>query len=420
MHSKTLKFEVLDEMFDLLIFQGASASMVAGKLGISRRAIHAWTTRMGLPIDHGRFGGMMAGMRSRVTAVPAPTGVRRRFRHLTVEDRAVIQAGRQSVPPLSCRAIAAQIGKSPATVSREIKRHNLGPLHPPGTYQSGIAHAQAVMTKAQKKPRRHRLDDPWLFNRVATDLDDRYSPQQIAGRLRREFPDCKDRHVSHETIYQALYLQGAGSLREALKRECALRSGRQERRPASKLPRKSNRPWLSDAMITDRPPEACDRKVPGHWEGDLVVDSHGGGLVTLVERWSRMTLLAKLPGSREAATVAEIVTRMIASLPEAVFTTITWDQGQEMARHHDITVASSCKVYFCDPHSPWQRPTNENTNGLVREYYPKGTVFNDRITDEEVKAVQDQLNRRPRKVLDYATPAERLAEIITTDIKSKN
>lgn len=424
MHGKRgrsfLSFETLNTMFNMLIFDGLSAVSIARELGISRTTIHAWAKHVDVPLDHGGRGGMMWNMRAQITAGITQPNKPRHFHHLDLQDRAVIQAGRQSNPPLSYRAIARQIGKSPATVSREINRHGLGDRYAPGTYHAGVAHARAMATKAGKPSRGRSMESRWLFDRVVADLKDRFSPQQIAGRLRREYPDDKDHQVSHETIYQALYVQGAGSLREALKQEVILRSGRTQRRPASKLPRKSARPWLAGAMITDRPAVAADRAVPGHWEGDLVVDSSSGGLVTLVERRSRMTLLGLLPGNREALTVAEVVVEMIESLPEAVFDTITWDQGQEMARHRTITVASDCRVFFCDPHSPWQRPTNENTNGLAREYYPKGTKFDDSITSEEVRAVQDQLNRRPRRVLGYATPAEKLAEIVAADVESRN
>lgn len=168
--------------------------------------------------------------------------------------------------------------------------------------------------------------------------------------------------------------------------------------------------------MVDRPPVAADRAVPGHWEGDLVVDNDTGGLVTVIERRSRFCLVRKLPDCRDSQTVTGLVTEMIKSLPEALFETLTWDQGQEMAEHARITVATDCGVYFCDPHSPWQRPTNENTNGLVRDYFPKGTRFDESVSDDDVQAMQDQLNRRPRKVLEYATPAEVLAGIVLADV----
>lgn len=191
-----------------------------------------------------------------------------------------------------------------------------------------------------------------------------------------------------------------------------LQLGWTTRKPQSKLPRRSSRPWLEGALLADRPPQASDRSVPGHWEGDLVVDSHGGGLVTVFERRSRFSLVRKLPCNRESVTVTGLVLDMIVSFPEALFSTLMWDQGQEMAEHLSITVATDCQVFFCDPHSPGQRPTNENVYGLVRDYYPKGTVFDESIKDEDIQVLQDQLNPRPRKFLGFATLAEVLADLL--------
>lgn len=283
-------------------------------------------------------------------------------------------------------------------------------------YSAAAAHVRAGATQAGKKHRSKRLDDSWIRAHVIDGLNDKCSPQQVAGRLRREYPDRKDLHVSHETIYQALYLQGAGGLRHELKVVKALRSGRTGRKPQSKLPRRSSRPWLEGVRLVDRPPVAADRAVPGHWEGDLVVDNDTGGLVTVIERRSRFCLVRKLPDCRDSQTVTGLVTEMIQSLPEALFETLTWDQGTEMAEHARITMGTDCGVFFCDPHSPWQRPTNENTNGLIRDYFPKGTRFDDSVSDDDVQAMQDQLNRRPRKVLEYATPAEVLAGIVMENV----
>ena len=221
--------------------------------------------------------------------------------------------------------------------------------------------------------------------------------------------------ISHEQIYQALYVQGAGSLRQQLKVDKALRSGRTRRLPRSPLaglPRRSNRSWIEGARISARPPEADDRAVPGHWEGDLVIGAGGrSALITLVERTSRFVLITRLADNHRTRTVTDALQTMVDSLPRAVYSTITWDQGAEMADHAAFTLATDIKVYFADPHSPWQRPTNENTNGLIREYFPKGTDFNN-VTDAQVRAVQDQLNRRPREVLNGQTPTEILDTII--------
>ena len=265
---------------------------------------------------------------------------------------------------------------------------------------------------ARARPKPTKLEsNPELREVVVSGLNEKFSPEQVAGRLPILFPDREEMRVSHETIYQALYVQGKGSLRHELTVVKALRSGRTSRIPRSKLPPKSGRPWLEGARLADRPPEVEDRAVPGHWEGDLVVGPDGSGLVTLVERHARFTLLGRLPGCRDSDTVNEVMTRMIQTLPAALIKTITWDQGNEMAGHAKFTIATGCKLFFCDPHSPWQRGTNENTNGLVRDFYPKGTNFND-ITDDELAETERLLNIRPRAIHSFHTPTEKLQEHI--------
>jgi IS30 family transposase len=244
-------------------------------------------------------------------------------------------------------------------------------------------------------------------------LNNKFSPQQIAGELRLMFPDRAEMHVSHETIYQALYVQGKGALRHELTVTKALRSGRAGRIPQSRLPRRSNRPWLDGARLADRPAEVEDRAVPGHWEGDLVVGPGNSGIVTLVERATRNTLLGRLPGTRDSATVTDVLQHMIQGLPAELKRTITWDQGTEMANHAAFTIASGCPVFFCDPHSPWQRGTNENTNGLIRDFYPKGTNFND-VTDDDLAETQRLLNIRPRQTLGWRKPCDMLDELIAS------
>ena len=228
-----------------------------------------------------------------------------------------------------------------------------------------------------------------------------------------QFPDRPELHVSHETIYQALYVQGRGALRHELTVAKALRSGRAGRTPASRLPSRDVRPWLAGARLTDRPAGASDRAVPGHWEGDLVVGPGNSGLVTLVERATRFALIGRLPGTRDSETVIDVLQRQITQLPRWLRQTLTWDQGQEMSRHREFTVATGCPVFFCDPHSPCQRGSNENLNGLIRDYYPKGTNFNT-VTDDEIMAISAQLNDRPRKTLGFHTPREKLNELISS------
>ena len=248
-----------------------------------------------------------------------------------------------------------------------------------------------------------KLEHAPLREAVVSRLNDRYSPQHVAGELKLMFPTDREMQVSTETIYQALYVQGKGALRHELRVEKALRSGRTSRVPHSRLPRRSSWPWLDGARLTDRPAEAADRAVPGHWEGDLVVGPNNSGIVTLVERTHRFTLLGRLPGRRDSKTVTEVLAGMITQLPATLTRTITWDQGTEMAEHAAFTVASDCRVFFCDPHSPWQRGTNENTNGLIRDLYPKGTNFNT-ITHEELAETQRLLNIDRAASWDIANP----------------
>jgi IS30 family transposase len=254
---------------------------------------------------------------------------------------------------------------------------------------------------------------------VLAKLRRRWSPAQIAGWLRRRFPDRPELQVSHETIYQAIYVQARGGLRAELKRVVAdaraeaLRSGRARRRPQSRQAR-SGRRWLSeDVRMSARPAEAADRAVPGHWEGDLLVGKGGrSAIVTLVERASRFVMLAALPASREAVPVAEALSELATRLPEQLHRSLTWDHGSEMAQHATFTVATGCPVYFCDPHSPWQRGSNENTNGLLRQYFPKGKFDFATATQAELDAVARELNTRPRQTLGFDTPARRLDQAL--------
>ncbi|GAA1438117.1 hypothetical protein GCM10009616_40720 [Microlunatus lacustris] len=219
--------------------------------------------------------------------------------------------------------------------------------------------------------------------------------------------------MSHETIYQALYVQGRGTLREELTTLKAVRSGRVARRPRSGLPVRVGKPWLDGAHFSRRPAEATDRAVPGHWEGDLVIGGNGrSALITLVERTSRFCLIARLPELRTSPLVVAQLTTMIQALPAELFRSLTWDQGSEMANHRRFTMAANCPVFFCDPHSPWQRGSNENLNGLIRDFYPKGTNFAD-LNDTDVAQMQQLLNTRPRMTLDWQTPAERLEQLMT-------
>jgi IS30 family transposase len=318
---------------------------------------------------------------------------------LGLEEREEI--GRGLVAGESFSAIAARLGRSVSTISREVEA-NGGRRH----YRGVRAHIRAY--KRARRPKVAKLDDPTLCELVSEWLTRCYSPEQIAIRLRLEFPDDPMRWVSHETIYQSLFVQGRGELRRELSR--CLRSGRTRRRPRGRTERRGKIPGM--VMISERPAEAADRAVPGHWEGDLIIGANRRSAVgTLVERTSRYMLLLHLPGDHGAEAVDAAMRRAIAKLPGELFRTITWDQGSEMARHATFTIDTGIQIYFCDPHSPWQRPTNENTNGLLRQYMPKGTDLS-KFSEADLDAIARNMNDRPRKVLGGMKPVERLSAIL--------
>ena len=401
----TRPWPVIEEVL-LLLVRGYSTLEISRRTGVPRPTLARWGRRVGMEFVQGSHGG---ARRVDPLVRVAPERVSRKYRRLTLADRAFIQATRSLTTPLSVRKIASELGVAPSTVSRELTirevRHGRD-----RKYVAEVAHYRALA--ARPRPRPGKLENPRLRARVVAGLNQKHSPQQVAQRLRVDYPDHPELHVSHETIYQALYVQGKGALRHELTVEKALRSGRTGRVPQSKLPRRSNRPWLAGARLSDRPAEVDDRAVPGHWEGDLVVGPGNSGLVTLVERQTRFALIGRLPGTRESMTVIELMQRMIRGLPSEFVKTITWDQGQEMAQHHRFTIATGCEVYFCDPHSPWQRGSNENLNGLIRDFYPKGMNFN-QVTDEEIAHMQNLLNDRPRQTLGWATPREKLGAVLT-------
>ena len=348
---------------------------------------------------------------------------------LTLEERLRIEVlwteGR-SLPE-----IAVRLGRHRSTVWREVARNNSyrhGPKNPsrrttgnrqgrPGLYRWGYqafwAQEQARLRARRPRPARCAPGSP-LREVVLAGLRQRWSPRQIAARWRAEHPDRPELWVSHETIYQAIYVQSRGNLRAELADQVALRSGRVRRRRAETPggPVRSGRPWLG-LNVSQRPAEAADRAVPGHWEGDLLVGKNGqSAIVTLVERSTRYVLLGALPDGRDSAAVIDVLSTLIGSLPVHLRRSLTWDQGTEMAQHAQFSVTSGCPVFFCDPHSPWQRGSNENTNGLLRQYFPKGS-FDFRTVDQaHLDAVAVQLNGRPRQTLSWQTPAERLAPLV--------
>jgi IS30 family transposase len=269
--------------------------------------------------------------------------------------------------------------------------------------------AQAQADARARRPKPAKLAAAGVLREwVQGKLKVNWSPEQISARLKLEFPDDPEMRVSHETIYQSLYVQGRGGLRREL--AASLRTGRAVRRPRRRTDERRGRiPAM--VSISERPAEAADRAVPGHWEGDLIEGRGGRSHVgTLVERSTRFTMLVPLPGGKSADAFADALVPVIAGLPGALRRSLAWDQGREMYQHARIAVAADCEVYFCDPHSPWQRGSNENTNGLLRQYFPKGTDLP--ASPERLQEVADELNSRPRKTLGWKTPAEALAEFL--------
>jgi len=318
---------------------------------------------------------------------------------LTLADREEITLGLHAGD--SFTAIAARLGKAVSTVSREVAANGGR-----DGYRAWRAHQRA--REQARRPKTPKLARPELAVQVTGWLQEWWSPVQISARLRIEFPGDPMMQVSHETIYQALYVQGRGELRRELAR--CLRTGRAKRRPRG---RGENTGQIKGmVMISERPAEAEDRAVPGHWEGDLIIGKDCKSAVgTLVERTSRFALLLHLPGGRDAHLVEQAMREAIGTLPAELARTITWDQGKEMAYHADFTIATGIPVYFCDPHKPWQRGSNENTNGLLRQYLPKGTDLSVHCA-EDLARIASSLNGRPRKTLGFMTPSEKLTELL--------
>jgi len=392
-----------------------------GRPGLPRRVRLRFWEGVGqgmLVAEAARFAGVsfMAGSKwfaqagGVISNAPQPVS----SRYLSLEEReeiAVLRAEKRSI-----REIARLLGRAPSTISRELERNSL-PLRKerpkmPRKYRATVAQHKAE--QRAKRPKQAKLaGDDRLREVVQDGLTRRRSPRQISARLKLDFPDEPEMRVSHETIYQSLYVQGRGALRREL--AACLRTGRALRRPRRQAQaRKARAPQRIPDMvnISERPAGVEDRAVPGHWEGDLIIGKNAGSAIgTLVERSTRLCLLLHLDGGRDAATVRDAMIEAITSLPARLRQSLTWDQGQEMARHKEITVATDLDIYFCDPHSPWQRGTNENTNGLLRQYFPKGTDLSVH-TREHLDFVAAELNDRPRETLGWKTPAEALHELL--------
>lgn len=355
---------------------------------------------------------------------------------------------------LGVRAIARELGRSPSTISRELRR-NAATRNAKLVYRAGVAQWKAELAARRPKTAKlvtsERLHEyvqdrlagtiarpngesvpgptvPFGGRRHGRRADRRWakswSPELISNRLKLDFPDDEEMRISHEAIYQALYVQGRGALKREL--VACLRTGRALRVPRARTQGRAKKFVTSEIMITERPAEADDRAVPGHWEGDLILGLNKSAIGTLVERTTRFTMLLHLPpmeghgtqprvkngpplAGHGAEAVRDEIARVIATLPEQLRRSLTWDQGAEMAQHAQLRVDTGLEIYFCNPHSPWQRGTNENTNGLLRQYFPKGTDLH-RHSRDDLDAVALALNTRPRKTLDWRTPAEALDE----------
>ena len=302
----------------------------------------------------------------------------------------------------SLRSIARRLGRAPSTVSREV-RINGGQVQ----YRATMAHRASRMRA--KRPKAMKLAEcPQLCSAVEEKLLLWWSPGQISRWLVRAYPDDEEMRVSHETIYQSLFVQGRGALRKELWR--SLRTGRAVRRPQHRTPSTKGR--IRDmVMISERPAEIEDRAVPGHWEGDLIIGTHKSAIGTLVERQTRYVMLFQVPNGNRAEDVRIALTDTVKKLPEHLWQSLTWDQGKEMAQHATFTIDTGVQVYFCDPKSPWQRGSNENTNGLLRQYFPKGTDLSQH-SQQDLDQAAYSLNTRPRQTLGDMTPSEKLAQVL--------
>lgn len=363
---------------------GLTVTVAAAVAGVSRPTGYRWFREAG-------------GVIPEAARTAPAANVRLSFQERV--EIAIRAGGEQGV-----REIAAALGRSPSTISRELARNRTG-----HGYRATVA--QSLTDRRARRPKTRKLTRIPLRRRVLQMLRQRLSPEQIAGRLRLDFPDDPEMRVSHETIYQAIYVQARGGLRTEL--AAALRTGRALRRPRGSRPNSGSQ--IKDmVMISERPAEVEDRAVPGHWEGDLIMGStaSNSAIGTLVERSTGFVMLLHLPDGHTSRTVADAMITAMKNLPEQLRRSLTWDQGSEMAKHAEIRIATGMDIYFCDPHSPWQRGSNENTNGLLRQYFPKGTDLSFHgpgILDN----VAAELNARPRKRHGFHTPAEVLTRLLS-------
>jgi len=326
---------------------------------------------------------------------------RRAERHLSLTEREEISRGVAAGESL--RMVAARLRRAPSTVSRELARNG-------GRHRYRAHRADRAAVRRARRPKPSKLaENPQLRAVVEEKLGLWWSPQQVVLWLKRTYPEDQEMWVSHETIYLSLFIQGKGALRRELT-DC-LRTGRAYRRPKTKRAPSGKGQIVDPVMISQRPAEVEDRAVPGHWEGDLLMGKRQTAIGTLVERHTRYVMLFPLPEGNTAESVRTQLAATVQRLPEHLWQSLTWDQGKEMAQHAQFSIDTGVQVYFCDPKSPWQRGSNENTNGLLRQYFPKGTDMS-LLTQTDLDKAAHSLNGRPRQTLDGMTPSEKLAEVL--------
>ena len=406
---KVFSYETRDEFFEL-VCGGFSLQRAAEVLGVSGGAGARWWRSSGLVtpvIQLGAVGGLPGTAPPGVPGAHGPDEPPRQRRPLTSEDRSAIAVG------LLCKCsyaqIGAMIGRDKSVVWREVAR-NRGP---DGSYWAPVAHRAAH--ERRRRPKVFKLvQNPALCRRVEAGMDEGWSPGLIAAMLRHEHPGTDPRsmmdRVSHETIYRALYVQTRGSLRKDLAAQLLTR--RRARKPHGTADGRGESIYREAFTISQRPAEVADRAVPGHWEGDLILGAGNASAIgTLVERSTRFVILLHLPGRHDAASVAEAMIREMSELPIHLRRSLTWDRGAELAHYRDIEARLEMPVFFCDPHAPWQRGTNENTNRLLRFWLEKGTDLSSHTANDLAK-IAATLNRRPRPTLNLRTPAQALAELL--------
>lgn len=365
-----------------LIWGGETFATAAAAVGCSTKSIQ-------------RFMALSGGLKPRRQRSP---------RRLSARDREEISRG--LVAGDSLRSIAGRLGRAPSTISREVSWRGKR-----GEYRAWRAEEEAAQRARRAKPKK-LATNVGLCREVERGLELLWSPQQISRRLVTDYPDDLEMRVSHETIYKSLFVQARGGLRKEL--TACLRTGRAQRRPRMRTEYAGGGRLKDMVLISERPAEAADRAVPGHWEGDLIIGKWGRSAIgTLVERKSRYVVLLHLPNGRTAHDVRVALTRKVSKLPAELRRTLTWDQGKEMAEHVRFRTDTKMDVFFCDPHSPWQRGSNENTNGLLRQYFPKNTDLS-LHSEAHLNAVARQLNNRPRQTLNWMKPSEVFCQTVAS------